>query len=219
MHEGYRDSSDNDDSDSDCSSILSSSDWDDMAQDLWVDVQCLLDLDAIITCPAPDIAELSTDKQKLPESWDPHVSFRDRIKFRFPNADPSLVERLARANWGRFLKGKADRERNQMIAEEQAAEEPSIEQAGTVAHHTAPISKFHDSGLGTSINTGSAYAETVMTYHREGGASVRIPPLPEEAKQGNPFECIACGGKVVITNSRAWKYVATLTLRPRTIEP
>ena len=203
MHEGYRDSSDNDDSDSDSSSVSSSSDWDDMAQDLWVDVQCLLDLDAMITCPAPDMAELSTDKKKLPEIWDPHVSFRDRIKFRFPNADPSLVERLARANWERFLKGKDDRERNQRA--EEVAKKPVMERAGTVAHLTEPLSKFHDSGLGTSINTGSAYAETVMTYRREGGTSVRIPPLPEEAKQGKPFECIACGGKVVIKNSREWK--------------
>lgn len=207
MHECYQDASNSDDSDSGCSSISLSSEWDEIAEDIWTDVQCLLDLDPLIKHPAPDLARAPQLLQLTPSEWKPHVAYIDRIRSRFPKADPTLVDRLGRANWERFLKGNADREKNQKAEVEPAPEEQQagVDVAGTVAHYTEPVSKFHDSGLGTSINTGSAYAETLMSYRQEGGESVKIPPLPKEAKQGNPFECVACGGKLVITNSSAWK--------------
>lgn len=201
--EGYRDGFDTDDSGSDSSSVSFSSDWDEIAEDIWTDVQCLLDLDPLIKFPAPDIVQVSRDNQKAPVEWEPHVAYTDRVRARFPLADPSLADRLGRANWERFLKGNADREKNQNGSLESAG----IEVAATIAPRTEAISKFHDSGLGTSINTGSAYAETVMSYRWEGGESVRVPPLPKEAKQGKPFECVACGRKLAITNSSTWKYV------------
>lgn len=207
MHEGYQDGSDFDDSDSDSSSVSLSSDWDEIAEDIWTDVQCLHDLDPLIRFPAPDIIQPSRDTQQEPVEWQPHIAYTDRIKFRFPDADPSLVDRLARANLERFQKGKADRRKNQ------SAGIKSDEVAGTIAEYTEPLSKFNDSGIGTSINTGSAYAETVMSYRQEGGESVKIPPLSKEAKQGKPFECVACGRKLVITNSSVWKYVNRLPLR------
>ncbi|KAK3290852.1 uncharacterized protein B0H64DRAFT_446673 [Chaetomium fimeti] len=209
MHEGYQDGSDTDNSDSD-SSIPFSSDWDELAEDIWTDVQCLLDLDALIKSPAPDIVQVSRDNQKASVEWKPHVVYTDRIRARFPRADPSLADRLGRANWERFLKGNADREKN----EKGGFESSGIDAAGTIADCTEPVSKFHDSGLGTSINTGSAYAETVMSYRREGGQSVQIPPLPKEAKQGKPFECVACGRKLVITDSSAWKKHLYMDLCP-----
>lgn len=193
MHEGYQDGSDGDNSDSDSSSTTLSSDWDEVAEDLWTDVQCLLDLDPPIESPAPDIVHISVDKPHTPANWKPHVAFSDNIRFRFPSADPSVVDRLARANWERFLKGKVDREKNQNLVKSPVAKQTGMENAGTVARNTEPVSKFHDSGLGASINTRSAYAETVMSYRRSGGESVRIPPLPEEAKQGKPFECCVWG--------------------------
>lgn len=69
-------------------------------------------------------------------------------------------------------------------------------------------SKFHDSGVGTSLGASLAptvsYAETTMSYNHDG-QSVRIPPLSKEAKSGLPFTCVACGRTVVITNNSGWK--------------
>ncbi|SPO02513.1 uncharacterized protein DNG_05186 [Cephalotrichum gorgonifer] len=201
MHEGYQDGSDGEDSDSDGSSISPPSDWNEIAEDLQTDVQCLLDLGPLIKSPAADPVQLSREDKRIPEKLDPHVFYGDSIRVRFPKADPALVDRLARANLERFLKGRADREKNQGVGEMAVM----AGTAETVAPYTEPVSKFHDSGLGTSINTGSAYAETVMSYHRKDGESVRIPPLPEEARKGRPFECVACGKNVVMRTTSAWK--------------
>lgn len=35
----------------------------------------------------------------------------------------------------------------------------------------------------------------------------RVPPVPEEAEKGLPFDCIACSTKLQGTDRRAWKYV------------
>lgn len=204
LHQGYHDCSDTGyDSDSGFSSASVSSDWDEIAEDIRTDVQCLQDLDALIKSPAPDIVQVSKDNQKASVDWKPHLTYTDRIRTRFPRVKQSLADRLGRANWERFLRGSADREKNQNGSPELTGNEG----AATVAHRTEAVSKFHDSGLGTSINTGSAYPETVMSYRREGGESIRIPPLPKEAKQGKDFECVACGQRLIIRNSAAWKYV------------
>ncbi|MBE3047080.1 hypothetical protein IMZ48_32065 [Candidatus Bathyarchaeota archaeon] len=268
MRERYQYEFDDTDSDSDSSSCISlSNDWEEVAEDLWTYVQCLLDLDPLIKCPAPDFIHSSEDGLQDPEEWNPHVTFIDRISSRFPSADSSLVDRLARANWERFRLGagrtlldalnrqasgndltlnnlnnlsrpgrgspdegaggvagvltavdedadgdeeaEVPKEFEYFTDEEEAlvGEQAAVENVATAAQYTEPVSKVHDSGLETSIDSGSAYAETVMSYRQNGAGSVKIPPLPEEGRQGRPFECFACGDNLHITNNSAWKYV------------
>ncbi|KAF4980067.1 hypothetical protein FZEAL_3848 [Fusarium zealandicum] len=38
----------------------------------------------------------------------------------------------------------------------------------------------------------------------------RLAPLPAEAKRGIPFECLACGRKVLHAHNPGWKYVGSL---------
>jgi hypothetical protein len=107
------------------------------------------------------------------------------------------------------MKSRAEREQNQATKnEQQCPKQPAVEaeEAATVLAPSELVSKFHDSGVGTSVQTGSLYAETVMTYRRQGTHSVRIPPLSEEAKHGKPFDCLACGKEVTIRSNSAWKY-------------
>jgi hypothetical protein len=147
--------------------------------------------------------------------WQPHQSYSDKITNRFPEATSELVDRLARGNWERFLKTKTAREENMAAAaEEPKAAELAVVVAGAGAgagvqpEHalTEPVSsKFNDSGVGTSVRTGSSSADTVMSYQAQGRESVRVPPLPEGAKQGKPFDCVACGRQLMITNNSAWK--------------
>jgi hypothetical protein len=141
------------------------------------------------TDPEPETAEAEVSLS----SWAPHQVFANKIEHRFPGADSKLFSSLGMINYQRYLRCQTERNRNQVHAEQP-------EQAVQVTTG----SKFHDSGLGSSLNPASSYAETAMSY-RDGNRSVRIPPLSEEAKGGEAFPCVACGRSVIITTNSQWK--------------
>jgi len=81
-----------------------------------------------------------------------------------------------------------EREKNQS-----EQERVKSELAAVISPASEGGTKFHDSALGTSITTPSLYAETVMSYRQDKSSSVRIPVLPEGARDGKEFECVAFG--------------------------
>ncbi|KAK3988277.1 hypothetical protein QBC44DRAFT_329775 [Cladorrhinum sp. PSN332] len=193
-------------------------DLNEVVKELDTDTQCLLDLDPLIKSAVPDPVANERQYGKLVAvDWAPHTVFSDRVSRRFPTADASLVESLAKANLDRFLRARDEREAGRLAQEVSriAAGAAALLKDSGAADPSEGGTKFHDSGLGTSIATPSSYAETVMSYREgESFASVRIPPLPEGAKNGKDFECIACGRVLVITNNSAWKKHLFLDLRP-----
>ncbi|KAK2063388.1 hypothetical protein LY76DRAFT_642561 [Colletotrichum caudatum] len=210
--------SDSEESDSDTSSISDLNDWEEIADGMRTDMECLNDLDSIIKCPVtdarkPKAIEYQTEKAK---PWTPHRLYFDRIGHRFPGAPLELVQRLAEANWSRFERIQLDKERN--ITESQKTDGAAGEGSAlgnNLTSATEQGSVFHDSGLGTSLATGSAYAETTMSYRQEKQEhSIKIPSLTPEAKKGKPFECMACGRQVKITNNSLWKKHLFKDLRP-----
>lgn len=182
-----------DDSSSDSESEYSTVDVHELAEDLKTDVDCLIELDQMIRDPATDPEPEMTEADVSLSSWAPHHVFAHKIEHRFPGADAKLFSLLGMINYQRYLRCQAERDRNQVHAEQP-------EQAVEVTMG----SKFHDSGLGSSLNPTSSYAETIMSY-RDGNRSIRIPPLPEEAKRGKSFPCVACGRPVIITINSQWK--------------
>ncbi|KAF5575530.1 ankyrin repeat [Fusarium pseudocircinatum] len=160
-------------------------DMSEIIQDLRTDVECLVELDPLVRNPVPDT---SSQKQKHLETsdWVPQQAFCDKVEQRFPGADKSLILRLGEANWLRYRSCQELR-----LAEEEFAKE--LQPESKEDHKTVAGSRFHDSGLGTSLPTMSSYAETVMTYSGSDGQRTRIPRLSEEAKQGKRFPCVACG--------------------------
>ncbi|CAH0045313.1 unnamed protein product [Clonostachys solani] len=198
----YEESSVLSDGDSDASSTVCD-DWLDIADDLWTDVQCLLDLQPIIETPVLTIAAKSNMSKPQWAELKPHTAYTDKISNRYPEADLKLVDRLARGNWVRFLETKSSRDQNLSLGwvkgtinETQGKTKPPI------SEHP---STFHDSGIGSSAPSLSLYAETVMSYHQSERESVRVPPLPEGAKNGMPFDCIACGRNLMIRSNKRWK--------------
>ncbi|KAF5639309.1 ankyrin repeat [Fusarium sp. NRRL 52700] len=206
LHDAYNDFSDRDESGSE-TSFSESNDLNDVAEDLWTDTRCLIDLAPLIESPAPDSMDPSYDDIRETARLKPHLPYIDKIMARFPTAEEALIDRLASANLVRYRENKEAREANHALQESEL-------ETGLDFPYTESVSKFHDSGVGTSINTASVYAETIMSYRREGQKSLSIPPLPADAKRGKPFDCIACGKKVHITNDSAWKRHLYLDLRP-----
>lgn len=172
--------------------------------DLETDIRCLRDLGPLIDSPFLDSSSLrGTVSLPVAElSWKPYQTYSDRISHRFPKALHSLVDRLGKANLDRF---KRTQEQKLANANEQQQEQAKTQPANDSASFVGGSSNYHDSALGTSIATGSIYAETIMAYGKDGAGAVRIPPLSSTAKLGIPFECLVCGRGVSIRSNRAWK--------------
>ncbi|KAL3295441.1 Ankyrin repeat protein [Colletotrichum asianum] len=198
-------------SDSESSSESVSDDWDQIASDMRTDVECLIDLEPLIKCPFIDSRKANSNQTQTTETtqWTPLKLYSDRIANRFPVAQAELVERLARANWDRFQRIQLEKERNIVNRDDER-----VAQEADLTTPTETGSAFQDSGLGTSLRTGSRYAETVMSYKQDNGHSIKIPQLPPEAKNGTPFCCLACGRRVRIRGDTMWKKHLFSDLKP-----
>lgn len=182
-----------DDSSSDSSSECSPEDVHELAEDLKTDVECLIELDQMIRDPATDLEPQTTEASVPIHSWLPYQAFADRIENRFPGADKLLSVSLGTVSCHRFLRCQTERNTNQ------------VHPAQAESHsEMAEGSKFHDSGLGSSLSPVSSYADTIMSYG-DGNHSIRIPRLSAQAKNGEPFSCIACGRSVTMTTNSHWK--------------
>lgn len=123
--------------------------------------------------------------------------FADLISSRFPSADQKLAQALGQSNWDRY----------QYI---QRLRKSAADQPDHVGNDKAR-SEFHDSGIGGSAPAQSviaddhlAYAATVVSSRAESSHS-RLPPLPEVARSGLPFECEVCNRRLQIKRTKQWK--------------
>jgi hypothetical protein len=130
-----------------------------------------------------------------------------QVRDKFPEAEKKLIERLGEANWQRRLR---IREVPQEFAEVVGGE--------TAKSIFMPVSMFHDSGLGTSVPTQSAYAPTTASHSsfrttatENQVGTYRVPPTPKGVFDGVPFACEICGHVLRnIKNRVDWKYVNLL---------
>ncbi|KAF2438858.1 hypothetical protein P171DRAFT_370916 [Karstenula rhodostoma CBS 690.94] len=128
-----------------------------------------------------------------------HEYFVDLISARFPSARQQLVQSLGQSNWDRYNYLQRLRD--------SAANKPDKARADKAR------SEFHDSGIGSSAPSQSVmghdhhqpdYAATVVSSRAESSHK-RLPPLPEVARFGAPFECEVCGRWMHITRTKEWK--------------
>lgn len=188
---------DRDTSSSDSSSYYGFDSPEEIAKDLETDTLSLMALDALFqSATLKSFAEKAAFADEA-QTWLPHDVYKDKIRTRFPKAEGSLVSRLSKASYDRYLRCQRERE----------SQTTAVGDVGLskFTRSDAASSKFQDSGLGTSIPSSASVAETAMSYRAEGRASVRIPPLSKQAKEGQPFECISCGKTLSIRNNSAWK--------------
>lgn len=121
---------------------------------------------------------------------------------KFREAKISLVERLGEANWQRFIRIRQYDAANFLKDELAAARSTFI-----------PASKFHDSGLGTSLSGKSLSAPTIASHSSfvssladKEGYCPRVPPTPDKVAEGLPFECLICKQSLTKIKTRVdWK--------------
>ena len=204
------------DTSSDTSSVSEISELEDIAEDLRTDTECLLDLGSRFdeNTVGPVISETAVDATLL-STWDPSDNFVDRVRWRYPQCEVKLAERLGKANWARVIRCQEIKSKNnwssQHVEAQSGALEPAVKTSGSTGGGSTA---FHDSALGSSIPSvqsmaltpaASLYAETLVSYRGGQGESVRVPSLPEGALKSKPFVCVGCGDTVKMSSKSAWK--------------
>lgn len=171
----------------------------DIIDTLMDEIDCLVDLGPRLEEPVPDLP--SSDKLSpaiAMRSWDPAIYFAERVRMKFPDCDTNLADALGKANLRSMVRLQARRE----------AANKNQGEAGVAANAPTSADKetlFQDSGLGTSLPATSSYAATIVSYGGDGHTRAKIPPLPVDVKNGQRFQCIACGEYVEKRDMRAWK--------------
>lgn len=200
LEETYQDG-DSTDSNGDRSYKLADDNIDEVIKDLELDIDCLIAMDSLITCPADRILEES--RESASTTMAPHNVFCERVANRFPAANESLVQQLGEATWATFLRCKELREQNELRGRSEMITEVVENRSDFPAHTMTTSARSKDSALGSSLPT--SYAETIMSYRRHDGDSIRVPPLPKSASDGVPFDCMVCGVTIVARTNSAWK--------------
>ncbi len=167
-------------------------------KNLQAHLMCLTDLTPTLEQVADDLDLSGREPACEPAKVDFHVTnaakqYVAQIRDKFRNAPQKLVERLGEANWQRRT-----RIQSQMQGRPDEVEYGETEHA--IARSTfAPVSKFHDSGLGSSLPTHSRIAASVASHtsflssQADGEAGrLRVPPTPAEILEGTSFECFIC---------------------------
>lgn len=160
--------------------------------------RCLVDLGTALDCPALEPEHHDRPSLVALEQRSAPDYYTELIKIKYPEAELCLLQSLGKTSWHRYQRMQQERNSNAEVR-------PEIT-SGTKSE--AAESKFIDSGIGTSLpRPPSSYAETVLSFvtHMSEGKRVNVPPLPAEARNGQPFACTACGKLIVARSNREWR--------------
>ncbi|ORY02187.1 hypothetical protein BCR34DRAFT_88313 [Clohesyomyces aquaticus] len=170
---------------------------------------CLFRLSMAIRDPAPNSqsrVKLTIDKSYF-EAYDiTHVTAK------FPAAKKILLDRLGRAISARrkYLTYREEHcSKLAKGAEKIGHEEPTTEYT-TNSTEASPVPNFQNASViddGEDTLSHTSYATSV-------NATIRVPPLPNEAKKYEPFECPLCFTIVSIHSTVAWKQHVYRDLHP-----
>ncbi|XP_014560048.1 hypothetical protein COCVIDRAFT_52251, partial [Bipolaris victoriae FI3] len=129
----------------------------------------------------------------------PEQAYINSVSEKFPLAASAIVAQLGRLNWDRY-NHMLRLQRETMQQELQMA---TVEKARTI---------FNDSGLGVSLpaqskavsSSESIYAPSIVSTRAEASHK-RVPPIPPQARSGEPFTCEICNKQVKFQRTKAWK--------------
>lgn len=188
--------------DSDSSSNYPYDTIDDIVEDIKTDVECLMDLDPLLQTPIDDLGGDGACPLSMLNSQLTFQFYASRVSAQLPRANISLVNKLSKANWDRFMRLEAERSSHVRLLPEYDCIETSM----------AP-SKIQDLVPETLVPDTTVHAACLSSSTADGGYS-RIPPLSEEAKNGILFACDACGKKIRLCGVKSWRKHLFADLRP-----
>ena len=166
-----------------------------IVEDLKLNIGLLHEFAPTLHHVADDIADeweqivVETEQEEDLMIDQPSSYFKKMIESRYPLAKPALVQHLAQCNWSRYQRIRA-------MCDDSPKE--LIHQAQEYQH-----SKFHDSGLGSSLqsetlresvetNSQASVASFVSGFTSQNDTSIVLPPPPPEIFEGKCFTCQVC---------------------------
>ncbi|KAI9686882.1 MAG: hypothetical protein M1822_002635 [Bathelium mastoideum] len=210
--EVYYSDSDSDSDSDDCDSNSGAGYANEILEDLRVNIRCLQNLTPALEWPAKDAGcNEAPGKVDGRTPLSTHHHFAQLVRDKFPLANTALVEQLGENNLKRYLRLQEQRRLNGAQSQSDVLQ---LEGATVVAK-----SKFHDSGKGTSKGPDTNHASTVapsVVSSLTDSARPSVPPLPDSARKGEPFECDACGRRVRVTTLENWRKHLMMDLQPYT---
>ncbi|KAK4455368.1 hypothetical protein QBC34DRAFT_374207 [Podospora aff. communis PSN243] len=206
LEEYFQDESGQDDSE--MASIL---------DDIGHTIDCLLRLSIVIRNPAPQ----AKFKSRIAfvegiEQWD-----TNHVREKFPAANANISARLGRAIAWRRQYFKYREEHCARVARGLEPEDDADQENGsTVERSTTVASSISNRFKGQFVNSSDlvddSKSDTSLTSYTPSTADetqMRVPPLPEESKEG-PFECPFCRMIVLIETRQEWKTHVFRDLEP-----
>ena len=130
------------------------------------------------------------------------------VKEKFPKSPTYLTERLGRAISGRRQYLSYREEHHQKLSkhiEKIGFEKPTTEFT-TNSTEATPIPGIDRSNSLNVLDEGDD-AASQTSYATSVNATIRVPPLPKEARDKDFFECPLCFLLVSIHTAAEWKYV------------
>lgn len=207
-------------------------DLDDVLDDVAIYIDCLMDLSLALENPAVDLEprdQAHQDIEVFDVSTPQELTFCRRIRDRFPKMRKFLVERLSRANSARATKLQALREvaleEVEVVCEpEESIYDPSEQifsesdprmtvTSGTYSSQRSqsifdrPLRFSRTPGRSRNIaEDAQSFASFSTSYSAITEGRPRVPPLPDEAVDGQSFRCLACHQTLSgITTRNQWK--------------
>lgn len=173
-----------------------------LCQTLRMKIDTLIMLDSSLASPAEENFDNEVPRViGYAEKHLPEQAYINSVAEKFPLAASTIVTHLGKLNWERY---------NHMIRLQRNAIQQEIET--TVKDKARTI--FHDSGLGNSLTaqseagaahpSESVYAPSVASTRAEASHR-RVPPLPPQARSGQPFTCEICNMQVQYQRIKPWK--------------
>ncbi|ORY11613.1 hypothetical protein BCR34DRAFT_601218 [Clohesyomyces aquaticus] len=172
--------------------------------DIKTDIQCLVDLNIALECPAPDPRHELRAQGPGVEKRQAYDYYTDLIIAKFPRAGIEVAQCLGKANWHRY----------QRIQEERVKNMPSH---GVIAEEI-PKSRVDSSDQLRPYAFQLALTSLPFPFNSDilSGQRVKIPPLPTEAQLGQAFRCAACGKHLPAISNDDWRKHLFSDLRPYT---
>jgi hypothetical protein len=178
-----------------------------LCRTLRMKIDTLLMLSSSLASPADE--DFDDEEPRVFDDGEEHLpeqAYINSVAQRFPLAASTVVSHLGKLNWERYNHML----RLQRDATQQELEVAVMEKARTIFHDSALGSSMpaqSEAGLDTSgipSQPQSVYAPSMVSSRAEASHK-RLPPLPPQARSGQPFTCAICNKQVRYQRTKAWK--------------
>jgi hypothetical protein len=188
---------------------------------------CLMDLAPALEHPAIDIEfkEETSKFEVFQVSSTMAANYCRKIRDRFPDLNISIVEKLGELNQIRSQRLQETYAANGIVnmkevEDPEDIDEPLFSRSGGKNTETTKSTYVSESIFSADRNTEfgiskedyddvasqTTFGTFSTAFSTVGRGIPRVPPMPESARSGKPFKCIACGNVLHnIRNRRVWK--------------